>query len=145
MRPRSSPEFPPVIASQLLLDDLKVEVTKREDDLRARCEEQYEGARALQRTALTCQAWRDGELTNVAVAWVLACVFVRFLEDNNLVETLYLAGPDQAGVARARDQHEPFFRANPRLAGGASPIPRRDAARAIGPCRVRTPRPRSAR
>lgn len=81
----------------------------------------------------------------MVVAWVLACVFVRFLEDNNLVETLYLAGPDQAGAARARDPHEPFFRGNPRRAGGASPIPWDGATRAIGPCRVRTPRPRSAR
>jgi hypothetical protein len=114
-----------VIDSQLLLDDLKVEVTKLEDDLRARCDAQadvdaplkaqYEAARAQKRTALTYKAWRDEELTNVAVAWVLACVFVRFLEDNDLVETLYLAGPDQAGVARARDQHELFFRQNPKL------------------------------
>jgi hypothetical protein len=114
-----------VIDSQLLLDDLKVEVTKLEDDLRARCDAQadvdaplkaqYEAARAQKRTALTYKAWRDEELTNVAVAWVLACVFVRFLEDNDLVETLHLAGPDQAGVARARDQHELFFRAHPRL------------------------------
>ncbi len=114
-----------MIDSQLLLDDLKVEVTKLEDDLRARCEAQvdvdaplkaqYEAARAQKRTALTYKAWRDEELTNVAVAWVLACVFVRFLEDNDLVETLYLAGPDQAGVARARDQHELFFRQNPQL------------------------------
>lgn len=114
-----------MIDSQLLLDDLKVEVTKLEDDLRARCDAhadvdaplkaQYEAARAQKRTALTYKAWRDEELTNVAVAWVLACVFVRFLEDNDLVETLYLAGPDQAGVARARDQHELFFRENPKL------------------------------
>lgn len=130
-------------------------MTKREDDLRARCEAQldvdaplkaqYEAARAFQRATLTYQPWRDGELTNVAVAWVLACVFVRFPEDNDLVEMLYLAGTHQAGVARARDQHELFFRAKPRLAGGASPIPWDDGARAIGPCRVRTPRPRSAR
>lgn len=109
-----------MIDSQLLLEDLKVEVTKLEDDLRARCDAQadvdaplkaqYEAARAQKRTALTYKAWRDEELTNVAVAWVLACVFVRFLEDNDLVETLFLAGPDQAGMARARDQHELFFR-----------------------------------
>ncbi len=114
-----------MIDSELLLDDLKLEVTKLEDDLRARCDgdaavdaplkAQYEAARAQKRTALTYKAWRDEEITNVAVAWVLACVFVRFLEDNNLVETLYLSGPDQAGVARARDQHELFFRENPRL------------------------------
>ncbi len=97
-----------MIDSQALLDDLKAEVTKLEDDLRARCDAdaavdaslqtRYDSARALKRTALTYKAWREEELTNVAVAWVLACVFIRFLEDNGLVETLALAGPVTAGV-----------------------------------------------
>lgn len=114
-----------MIDSQALLDDLKAEVTKLEDDLRARCDAdaavdaslqtRYDSARALKRTALTYKAWREEELTNVAVAWVLACVFIRFLEDNGLVETLALAGPDREGLARARDQHELFFRQHPHL------------------------------
>ena len=36
------------------------------------------------RTALTYTAWREDELTQIAVAWILGCVFVRFLEDNGL-------------------------------------------------------------
>ena len=114
-----------MIQSSILLKDLQAEVTKLEDDLRARCDAepsvnaplqaQYEAARAQKRTAQTYKAWREDELTNVAVAWVLACVFIRFLEDNGLVETLYLAGPNAEGVARARDQHELFFRQHPEL------------------------------
>lgn len=112
-----------MIDSAQLLSDLQREVSKLEDDLRARCDgdpsvdaplkAQYEAARASRRTALTYKAWREEELTNIAVAWVLACVFVRFLEDNGLVDTLHLAGPDAAGLARARDQHELFFREHP--------------------------------
>lgn len=112
-----------MIDSKSLLSGLQREVTALENDLRARCEAEpsvdaplkarYDEARARQRTALTYNAWREEELTNIAVAWVLACVFVRFLEDNGLVDTLYLAGPDAAGLARARDQHEVFFREHP--------------------------------
>lgn len=114
-----------MIDPKALLDDLKREVTRLEDDLRTRCDAEpsadaplktaYDAARAGQRTALTYKAWREEELTNVAVAWVLACVFIRFLEDNALVETLHLAGPDAAGIGRARDQQIVFFREHPGL------------------------------
>lgn len=112
-----------MIDSKALLDDLKPEVTKLEDDLRKRCESdpavdaplraQYDAAREKGRTALPYIAWREEELTQIAVAWILGCVFVRFLEDNDLVETLHLAGPDGAGIQRARDQQIVFFREKP--------------------------------
>ena len=114
-----------MIDSPKLLTDLQREVTRLHTDLRARCDAEpsadaplktaYDAARAGQRTALTYKAWREEELTNVAVAWVLACVFIRFLEDNALVETLHLAGPDAAGIGRARDQQIVFFREHPGL------------------------------
>jgi hypothetical protein len=74
---------------------------------------QYEAAQASGRTAVTYNAWREDELDQIAVAWVLATVFVRFLEDNALVETCALAGPDRAGLRRAWDTHELFFGQNP--------------------------------
>lgn len=37
-------------------------------------------------TAESYDSWRDDHLTQVAVAWILDCVFVRFLEDNGLVD-----------------------------------------------------------
>jgi len=114
-----------VINSSKLLKDLQREVTLLENDLRARCEAEtaieaplkarYDEARGRSRTALSYKAWREEELTDVAVAWILGCVFVRFLEDNGLVDTLLLAGPDASGLGRARDQHELFFREHPRL------------------------------
>ncbi|MCB1093258.1 MAG: SAM-dependent methyltransferase, partial [Verrucomicrobiae bacterium] len=118
-----------MINSSQLLADLQSKSTSRttlvkklEDDLRKRCDrepevdaplkEQYNAAKAKKRTALTYKAWRDEQLTQIAVAWVLACVFVRFLEDNGLVEVPKLAGPGER-LRRARDEHELFFERHP--------------------------------
>ncbi|MCC5840768.1 MAG: BREX-2 system adenine-specific DNA-methyltransferase PglX [Opitutales bacterium] len=113
-----------MIDSRALLTDLKAHVTSLEDDLRTRCEtsrevdaplrEQYAAAKKQKRTAMTYAAWRDEQLTQVAVAWVLSCVFVRFLEDNELVEVPRLSGPGPR-LQRARDEHELFFRRHPTL------------------------------
>ena len=97
-------------------------VKKLEDDLRARCDgspevdaplrKQYEVAKEKKRSALTYNAWREEQLTQIAVSWVLATVFIRFLEDNGLVETPKLSGSG-ARLQRARDEHELFFKRNP--------------------------------
>jgi len=47
------------------------------------------------RTADPFEVWRENDLDQVAVAWVLACVFVRFLEDNHLIDECWLAGEDE--------------------------------------------------
>ncbi len=111
-----------MIDSSALRDDLQALVTRLENDLRTRCgnepdvdspfKDAWEAALKGNRTAQTYAVWRDGELTQVAVGWVLACVFVRFIEDNGLVEVPALAGPG-VRLQRARDEHELFFRANP--------------------------------
>ncbi|TAF23827.1 MAG: BREX-2 system adenine-specific DNA-methyltransferase PglX [Verrucomicrobia bacterium] len=90
------------ISRTSLLTDLKRWVTRFEDDLRQQCKdvpaldarlkEQYQQAKAAKRTAFSYPVWRDGELTQSAVGWVLSCVFVRFLEDNGLLERTYLSG-----------------------------------------------------
>src|SRR5262249_50446959 len=104
-----------MIDSKKLLSDLQKHVRRLEEDMRTRCEAdadvdkplriEYETAKSKGRTALTYGAWSDEELTQIAVAWVLACVFVRFLEDNELIETPYLAGPGSR-LQRAKDEHE---------------------------------------
>ena len=48
--------------------------------------EAYAATRQGHRTAQAFEVWRDDYLTQVAVAWVLACVFVRYLEDNALID-----------------------------------------------------------
>jgi hypothetical protein len=112
-----------MIDSKQLLSDLQKRVRLLEDDLRARCNAQaevdaplrkdYEMARDKWRTSLTYNAWREEELTQVAVAWVLAAVFIRFLEDNQLIEVPLLAGAEAARMKRAQDEHDMFFRQRP--------------------------------
>ncbi|WP_326435017.1 BREX-2 system adenine-specific DNA-methyltransferase PglX [Streptomyces sp. H27-D2] len=107
-----------------LLKDLKKQVTALEDDLRersdsveefrVRLEGEYRQAREAKRTAATYGAWRDERVTQAAAAWVLACVFVRFCEDNGLVESRFLSGPGE-GLVEAEERHEAFFREKPHL------------------------------
>ncbi|MFI9413337.1 BREX-2 system adenine-specific DNA-methyltransferase PglX [Nocardia gamkensis] len=65
---------------------------------------EYDRARKVGRTAATWAAWRDERITQVAAAWVLGTVFVRFCEDNRLIDEPYLTGPtdDRRELAQAR-------------------------------------------
>jgi len=93
-----------VIDRKALLDDLKQQVKAVETDLGrqvkalgdvgARLRAEYDQARKLGRTAATWTSWLDERVTQVAVAWVLGTVFVRFCEDNRLIPEPYLTGPD---------------------------------------------------
>ncbi|MER6409702.1 BREX-2 system adenine-specific DNA-methyltransferase PglX [Streptomyces humidus] len=105
-----------------LLKDLKRQVAALEDDLRARTESvdeirerleaEYRHAREARRTAATYGAWRDERVTQSAAAWVLACVFVRFCEDNGLIDEPFIAGPGER-LAEAEARHEAYFREHP--------------------------------
>ncbi|MGA5279565.1 BREX-2 system adenine-specific DNA-methyltransferase PglX [Streptomyces griseoincarnatus] len=93
-----------MIDRKALLDDLKQQVKAVETDLGkqvkalgevgARLRAEYDQARKLGRTAATWNSWLDERVTQVAVAWVLGTVFVRFCEDNRLIPEPYLTGPD---------------------------------------------------
>lgn len=61
------------------------------------------------RTAQAFEVWRDDYVDQVAVAWVLACVFVRFMEDNGLIDECWLAGEGERRRL-ADDTHTLFFR-----------------------------------
>jgi len=118
-----------MIDRQKLLSDLKPLLKTVEADLRARCDEvpqidadlkkEYEQARAADRTGVTYEEWRADLITQVAVAWVLSCVFVRFLEDNALIAPPRISGPlhgagTDAGLMRARDERETYFKTHPK-------------------------------
>ncbi len=111
-----------------LLADLKALVKAMEADLRTRCDEvaqineglqkEYEQARAAERTGVTFEEWRGDLITQVAVAWVLSCVFVRFLEDNALIAPPRISGPlhsagDGQGLMRARDEWDIYLHNTP--------------------------------
>lgn len=64
------------------------------------------------RTSQSFEEWREDYLDQVAVAWVLACVFVRFIEDNGLLDECWLAGEgDRQKLADG--SYELFFRSHP--------------------------------
>jgi len=73
---------------------------------RDRVRNEYDDTRKAERTAQAFPAWREDYLTQVAVAWVLACVFVRYLEDNAFVADCWLGGPDDP---RRDDGNVPTF------------------------------------
>lgn len=116
-----------MIDRQQLLADLKPLLRELEADLRARCDEvaqinadltrEYEDARAAGRAGIAFEQWRADLITQVAVAWVLSCVFVRFLEDNALISPPRISGlhdaDDGQGLMRARDERDAFFRSHP--------------------------------
>ena len=92
-----------MIEAKRLLDDLKRLLRRLEDDLRERSrtvatlhdalQREYQAAQAAGRTGEAFETWREGMLTQAAVAWLLGCVFVRFMEDNGLVDEALLSGP----------------------------------------------------
>ncbi len=117
-----------MIERQRLLTDLKPLLRDLEDDLRARCgevvkinadlKEEYEQAHAANRVGITFEEWREDLITQVAAAWVMSSVFVRFMEDNSLVSPPRISGPlhsggDGQGLTRARDERDSFFRTHP--------------------------------
>ena len=79
-----------------LLTDLQTVLRRLEADLLERSEEmapvkeilrnEHQRARTAERTAQSYDEWRSDYITQMAAAWVLSCVFVRFLEDNRLIE-----------------------------------------------------------
>ncbi|MFD9102240.1 BREX-2 system adenine-specific DNA-methyltransferase PglX [Streptomyces virginiae] len=106
----------------VLLKDLQKQVALLVEDLREREAEggeakadltaEYERALGAERTSLRYEGWLDERLVQIASAWVLACVFVRFCEDNRLVREARLAGPGER-LAEAQDNHDAFFRRHP--------------------------------
>ncbi|MFE2912586.1 BREX-2 system adenine-specific DNA-methyltransferase PglX [Kitasatospora indigofera] len=65
---------------------------KAVEEVRVKLRGEYDLARKLGRTAATWTSWLDERITQVAVAWVLGTVFVRFCEDNELIPEPYLTG-----------------------------------------------------
>lgn len=99
-----------------LLSDLQRQVRALENDVRDRADadgkvsqrlqDEHAEAKRVGRTATSFGEWRDTQVTQAAVAWVLATVFVRFCEDNNLVDEPWIAGPgERLRQATERQQH----------------------------------------
>jgi cytochrome c556 len=111
-----------MINIKTLLPELRTLVTDLAEDLLARStaddkidaglRDAFKQIEKGGRTAQAFEVWRDDYLDQVAVAWVLACVFVRFMEDNHLIDECWLAGEgDRRKLAEGA--HELFFRKHP--------------------------------
>ncbi len=121
-----------MIDRKALLADLEKLLEKLEDDFRAHLEAapeanervaaDYLAAKAAGRTAQTENTFRDEQVTQAAVAWILAAVFVRFLEDNDLVTESpgdpwpRISGPNAPSdrLRRAKDSQTLFFQQHPK-------------------------------
>ena len=100
-----------------LLKRLEEDLLRRIDEvteLKASLQGEWQAARDADRTAETFETWVDQVITHAGVHWLLSCVFLRFIEDNKLVDRPWLGGtPESGNLALARDRHEAYFRANP--------------------------------
>ncbi|MBK5938350.1 BREX-2 system adenine-specific DNA-methyltransferase PglX [Halochromatium roseum] len=124
-----------MIQPQDLLADLQSLLPKLEQDilaysqtqpeLEAHLQAEYAKAKEAKRTAEHFVAWREAQITQAAAAWVLTCVFVRFLEDNGLLERPLLSGPagrsgpdsqpgsQQSALQHAKDRMTVYFSEHP--------------------------------
>ena len=95
-----------MIDSSALLADLKGQLRALQADLKERADDptstwggalKRDHAEALRRgrTGLSWSAWRDNEVDQAAVAWIVATTFVRFCEDNDLVKQTKAAQNDR--------------------------------------------------
>ncbi|MER5650684.1 BREX-2 system adenine-specific DNA-methyltransferase PglX [Streptosporangium sp. NPDC002524] len=95
---------------KLLVDDLRER--SEEKEFAARLDAEYQAARKAKRTANGYPAWREDRVVQSAVAWALATVFVRFCEDNELIDLPFIAGPGER-LALAVERAEERFRTAP--------------------------------
>lgn len=112
----------PVSQKQLLTDcqrqlnlieaDLKAQATAL-PALDASLRAEYEAAREAKRVGDAFEIWRGEQATQAAVHWVLGTVFVRFLEDNGLIDPMLAGEGDRGRLAEAAEQV--FYLANPTL------------------------------
>ena len=96
-----------MINAPQLLADLTRLLKRIEDDLRQRIEEvpelkaslqaEWQAARDADRCAETFETWADQVITQAGVHWLLSCVFLRFIEDNHLVDRPWLGGTPASG------------------------------------------------
>lgn len=108
-----SPNLLSTLKGQLtdLLADLHRQVdTVPEIDEQLRRE--YQRAFDAERTGWTFTEWAEDRLTQVAVGWLLGCVFVRYCEHNGLIDDPMIAGAGEAATL-ARAAQQDYFRAHP--------------------------------
>lgn len=112
-----------MIHAAALLRDLKrlttsIEAGIREriaasPDLDASLNGEWQAARDAGRSGATLHDFKEEAITQAAVHWLLMGVFIRFLEDNGLIDRPCLTAADPERRALAQDRHETYFRQHP--------------------------------
>ena len=112
MKPTGKGHMP---VDNVLAGDLWRLTARIESDLSARLptdqaneklRDEYETARLINLTSATWPTWRDARISQVATAWVLATVMIRFCEDNELLDISFATGS-------AGDTDEAFYATRP--------------------------------
>ena len=78
-----------------LLKRLEADLLQRIEetpDLKASLQAEWQAARDANRCAETFETWADQVITQAGVHWLLSCVFLRFIEDNGLVDRPWISG-----------------------------------------------------
>lgn len=112
-----------MINAPALLRDLKRLTATLEADIRDRLAgnaeldatlgQEWQAAKNAGRTGATLHDFKEEAVTQAAVHWLLMGVFIRFLEDNGLVDRPWLTAADPARRALTQDRHESYFRQHP--------------------------------
>lgn len=107
---------------KLLQADLKLRAEDPADTWGVRLKEEYAEASRRERTGWSWIQWRDNEVDQAAVAWIVSTTFLRYCEDNDLlvgtkIDGLptavgWIAGPGDR-VQRAEENLTAYFRNNP--------------------------------
>ena len=110
-----------MIDAQRLLSDLKRFRKRLEEDLRAHhaasrfreaVQAEWQEARDTKRTSDTFETFFSAQVDQAAVHWILALVFLRFLEDNRLLDRPIVSGAGE-GLELAQLRQREHFRAHP--------------------------------
>jgi hypothetical protein len=109
-----------LINAKRLLDDLKRVLKRLEGDLRQQAasveamqtalQREYAAAKEAGRAGEAFEVWGEGMLTQAGASWLVSGVFVRFLEDNGLVDEALLSGPGERREQAAERQMQYFQR-----------------------------------
>ena len=101
---------------QRLLPNIEQDIlayTESKPELNGHLKQEYVKAKEANRTAEHFVAWREAQITQAAVAWLLTCVFIRFLEDNALLDDPMIAGPAGSRLQHAKDRLTVYFNEHP--------------------------------
>ncbi|WP_280369384.1 BREX-2 system adenine-specific DNA-methyltransferase PglX [Nocardia wallacei] len=108
-----------VAAEKDLTEQVEHPVTEHARAARDRLLDEYREAKKVGRTAATWTTWLVGDdkfpgrIPQVAAAWVLGTVFVRFCEDNGLITEPYLTGPDTDRRDLAQARYDAYVESDP--------------------------------